>query len=124
MFLVGWVITRGANLQKYVFKRSPERAFLGKMPGTVTDGQRALLSSGFWGAARHINYFGEILEALGMALALGHFTNVWCWIYFVYLTLFFVVRERIDERRCAAKYGKLWSEYRDRVRHRLVPGIY
>ena len=37
--------------------------------------------------------------------------NFWAWIYFVYLVVFFVVRERIDDGRCAAKYGELWTEY-------------
>ena len=125
VFLAGWVITRGANLQKYVFKRFPERSFLGFIrPATLTDGQRTILCSGFWGRARHMNYTGEILEALGMALAIGHFTNVWTWAYFVYLTLFFVVRERIDEGRCAGKYGDLWTQYRSKARYRLVPGVY
>ena len=125
VFLAGWVITRGANLQKYVFKRWPERAFLRFMkPATVSDGRKTLLVSGFWGMSRHSNYFGEILEALGMALAIGHFANAWTWVYFVYLTGFFIVRERIDDRRCAGKYGELWTEYRAKVRHRLVPGIY
>ena len=125
VFLLGWVITRGANLQKYTFKRWPERAFLGFMkPGTVSDGRKTLLVSGFWGMSRHSNYLGEILEALGMALAIGHFANAWTWVYFVYLTAFFIVRERIDDRRCAGKYGELWNEYRAKVRSRLVPGIY
>ncbi len=125
IFLLGWVITRGANLQKYTFKRFPERAFLGFIkPATVTDGERRILCGGFWGAARHMNYTGEILEALGMALALGHFTNLWAWVYFVYLTVFFVVRERADDRRCAGKYGELWTQYKAKVRYRLVPGVY
>ena len=125
VFLLGWVITRGANLQKYTFRRWPERAFLGFMkPGTVSDGRKTLLVSGFWGMSRHSNYLGEILEALGMALAIGHFANVWTWVYFVYLTVFFIVRERIDDRRCAGKYGDLWTEYRAKVRYRLGPGIY
>ena len=125
IFLLGWVITRGANLQKYTFKRFPERAFLGFVePATLKDGERKILCSGFWGAARHMNYTGEILEALGMALALGHFTNAWAWLYFIYLTIFFIVRERIDDRRCASKYGELWTQYQSRVRYRLVPRVY
>ena len=125
VFLVGWVITRGANLQKYMFKRFPERPFLGFVrPVTLANGERKILCSGFWGAARHMNYTGELLEALGMALALGHFTNVWAWIYFVYLTIFFLIRQRIDDGRCAGKYGELWTQYRSKVRYRLVPGVY
>ena len=125
VFLLGWVITRGANLQKYVFKRFPERSFLGFVkPVTITDGDRTILCSGYWGKARHMNYAGEMLLALGMALALGHFTNAWAWVYFVYLTIFFIVRDRIDDGRCATKYGDLWTQYRSRVRYRLFPGIY
>ena len=71
-----------------------------------------------------MNYTGEILEALGMALVLGRFTNVWAWMYFVHLTVFFVVRERIDDRRRAGKYGELWTQYKAKVRYRLVPGAY
>ncbi|MYE86833.1 MAG: ergosterol biosynthesis protein [Gammaproteobacteria bacterium] len=125
VFLIGWVITRGANFQKYLFKRHPDRAFLGFLrPATVTDGERTILCSGFWSKARHTNYTGEVLEALGMALALGLFTNIWAWIYFIYLTIFFIVRERIDDVRCAAKYWALWTEYRSRARYRLVPWVY
>ena len=54
IFLLGWVITRGANLQKYTFKRFPERAFLGFIkPATVTHGERRILCGGFWGGAAH-----------------------------------------------------------------------
>ena len=125
VFLLGWAITRGANLQKYMFKRFPERAFLGFIkPATLTDGERTILCSGFWGKARHMNYTGELLEALGMALALGHFTNVWAWVYFVYLAIFFITRDRIDDRRCAGKYGDLWREYQGKTPYRLVPKVY
>ncbi|MCE2460061.1 MAG: hypothetical protein J4F38_04700 [Pseudomonadales bacterium] len=33
-------------------------------------------------------------------------------------------RERDDDKRCAEKYGPLWEEYRNRVRWRIVPGVY
>ncbi len=48
-----------------------------------------------------------------MSLALGHFANAWAWI-------FFVIRERIDDGRCVGKYGELWTQYRGKVRSRLV----
>ncbi len=34
LFLVGWVFTRGANMQKYAFKTAPDRRFLGIEPGS------------------------------------------------------------------------------------------
>ena len=55
-----WSISRGANLQKYTFKRWPDRKFLGLIePKYIEVGDRKILYSGFWGVARHFNYMGE-----------------------------------------------------------------
>ena len=60
LFCVGWTITRGANLQKYTFKRWPDRKFLGIFePTHIVAGDRKILTSGFWRPARHFNYLGE-----------------------------------------------------------------
>ena len=72
LFLAGWSLSRGANTQKFVFKRDPDRAFLGWLaPRAFTDGERRVLYSGFWGVSRHVNYLGELLMATGLALSLG-----------------------------------------------------
>jgi protein-S-isoprenylcysteine O-methyltransferase Ste14 len=125
VFFAGWVLSRGANLQKYLFKTAPDRALLGVLkPREISDGDRALLCSGFWGIARHVNYLGEILQAVGLTLCLGR-PGAWAaWLYPLYYVALLVPRELSDERRCAAKYGKLWDEYRRRVPRRIVPGIY
>jgi delta14-sterol reductase len=125
VFFAGWILSRGANLQKYIFKTSPERALLGILkPRTVSDGKYALLCSGFWGVSRHINYLGEILMATGLTLALG-WPSVWAaWLYPLYYVVLLFPRERADERRCEAKYGELWKEYVRRVPRRIVPGLY
>ena len=103
----------------------PERAFLGIFkPEVVTDGRRALLCSGFWGVSRHVNYLGEILMATGLALALGYPLTWWVWLYPLYYVALLVPRERDDERRCAQKYGELWTQYVERVPRRIIPGIY
>lgn len=125
IFFAGWSFARGANLQKYTFKRDPQRKFLGVFsPDTISDGDRTLLCSGFWGVSRHVNYLGEVLMALGITLALGWPTVPWPWLYPLYYVLLLGTRERDDDKRCAAKYGPLWDEYRRRVRWRIVPGIY
>ena len=126
LYFVGWFITRGASLQKYVFKRWPERAFLGVLePQVIEAGERKILCSGFWGAARHFNYMGEWCFGLAIALVWGHFGNLWAWIYFVYVISLFLYRQADDDKHCAAKYGpEKWAEYRQRVRYRIVPGIY
>jgi delta14-sterol reductase len=125
VFLAGWVLARGANLQKYWFKRFPDRTFLGVFPPVaVTDGQSQLLVSGFWGLSRHVNYLGEVLMALGIAASLGHLDVPWPWLYPLYYVLLLVTRERDDDRRCAEKYGALWQEYRAAVPYRIIPGVY
>lgn len=125
VFFAGWMFARGANMQKYTFKRAPDRVFLGIFaPEVVRDGSRSLLCSGFWGVSRHVNYLGEILMATGLALALGYPSCVWAWLYPLYYVGLLLPRERDDDRRCAAKYGELWARYKERVRWRIVPGIY
>ena len=126
LFLVGWGISRGANLQKYTFKRWPDRKFLGFIaPRYIVAGDRKILSSGLWGAARHFNYMGEGCIALAVALAFGHFTNPWAWTYGVFIATLFTFRQRFDDAYCAEKYGaEKWAEYRARVKYRIVPGVY
>ena len=71
LFLFGWSITRGANLQKYTFKRWPDRKFLGLIePAYIEAGDRKILCSGLWGVARHFNYLGEGFLALSIALVI------------------------------------------------------
>ncbi len=125
IFFAGWVLSRGANMQKFYFKTQPERAFLGIIkPKMLSDGRHTLLCSGFWKVARHVNYLGEILMATGLTMVLGWSTLWVAWLYPIYYIALLFPRERADERRCAAKYGSLWTEYVRRVPRRIVPGLY
>ena len=126
LFLFGWGIGRGANLQKYTFKRWPERKFLGLIrPEYIQAGDRKILCSGFWGVARHFNYMGEGLLALSIALSFGHFDNPWAWTYFVFVVTFFTFRQFHDDEFCAEKYGpEKWAEYQARVKYRIMPGVW
>ena len=126
LFLFGWGISRGANLQKYTFKRWPERKFLGLMePRYIEAGERRILCSGLWGVARHFNYMGEGFLAVSIALVFGYPGNPWAWTYFAFIVSMFVWRQIVDDRQCAEKYGpEKWAEYRARVKYRIVPGIY
>lgn len=125
VFFAGWVLSRGANLQKYLFKIRPEAKLLGLIaPRALSGGGKQLLHSGFWGLSRHINYLGEILMATGLALSLGHPAAIGPWLYPLYYVALLLPRERDDDRRCAEKYGELWQEYCRRVPYRIVPGVY
>jgi delta14-sterol reductase len=126
VFLAGWVLSRGANLQKYLFKRDPGAKLLGVLaPRALSgDGPQRILCSGFWGVSRHVNYLGEILMALGLTLVLGWPLSPWPWLYPLYYVALLVPRQADDDRRCARKYGALWTEYCRRVPYRIVPGVY
>jgi len=125
VFFAGWALSRGANMQKYTFKRDPDRVFLGFMePRVLSDGKNALLAGGFWGIARHVNYLGEVLMAVGLTLALGYPWYWVVWLYPLYYVALLFPRERADERRCSAKYGSLWAEYERRVPRRIIPWVY
>ena len=122
----GWSISRGAAIQKYMFKRWPDRKFLGIIePEYIAAGDRKILCNGFWGPARHFNYMGEVIIALAVALLFGHFANPWAWVYFVYMTTYVITHQRDDEKECIEKYGaEKWAEYQAKVKYRIFPGIY
>jgi protein-S-isoprenylcysteine O-methyltransferase Ste14 len=124
IFLAGWIFARGANMQKYFFKRNPRRAFLGIVPEAITDGNKTLLINGFWGMSRHINYLGEILMATGIILCTGHPSLIWPWLYPLYYVVLLFFRQRDDNKRCSLKYGELWKTYVKKVPYRIIPYIY
>jgi delta14-sterol reductase len=124
LFFCGWTLSRGANMQKYFFKRDPERAFFRIVPESITDGNNALLVNGFWGISRHINYLGEILMAVAIILCTGYPAMIWPWLYPLYYVALLVTRQRDDDIRCARKYGELWKTYKKRVPYRIIPFIY
>lgn len=82
-----------------------------------------LLTSGFWGIARHLNYLFEILAAVSWCLpGLGH--GVWPFLYAIFLTVLLIHRTFRDEEKCKAKYGVMWEKYCREVPYRIIPGIF
>jgi delta14-sterol reductase len=124
LFLCGWVLTRGANMQKYFFKITPGRKFLWIRPEALTKGKLRLLASGFWGVSRHINYLGEIIQAAAVALAVGYYGIWMVWLYPAYYIALMLTRQADDDKVCRAKYGELWDEYTEKVKYRIIPFIY
>jgi delta14-sterol reductase len=124
MFFSGWALSRGANLQKFFFKRDRSRRFLGITPEALSDGERHVLVNGFWGVSRHVNYLGELLMASGIALSLGYPLAWQPWLYPLYYVALLVPRQVADDARCAQKYGPLWSQYVTRVKWRIIPFVY
>jgi len=84
-----------------------------------------LLASGFWGVARHFQYFFELMAAWSWCLLSNPFVNgVIPLFYCVFLTALLIDRAKRDETKCQKKYGKYYDEYSKLVPYHIVPGIY
>jgi len=122
-----------ADLQRQRVRATQGRAQVwGKQPKLIEaryrtgDGQdrtNLLLASGYWGLARHFHYVPELALALAWTLPAG-FTHVLPYFYFIFLTILLVDRAGRDDRRCEAKYGEAWCEYRRAVPYKILPGVY
>ena len=90
----------------------------------TTEGTRRskLLTSGWWGTARHINYTFELLLALCWNLP-GIYISLWPLLYNLFLAVLLTHRLWRDEEKCLNKYGKGWRAYCEVVPYRLIPGI-
>jgi protein-S-isoprenylcysteine O-methyltransferase Ste14 len=125
LFFSGWMLSRGANLQKFWFKQDATRPAFGVLvPRSLEANGRRVLVSGFWGLSRHINYLGELLMAVGLALSLGYPSSPFPWLYPLYYVALLVPRQLDDDARCAARYGEAWATYRQQVPWRIIPGVY
>lgn len=82
-----------------------------------------LLTSGWWGVARHFHYVPELLGAFFWTLPVL-FGHALPWFYVVFLAILLTDRAVRDERRCREKYGADWDRYCERVPWRILPGVY
>ncbi|EFQ98015.1 Delta(14)-sterol reductase [Nannizzia gypsea CBS 118893] len=149
---VGYSIFRGANNQKNRFRTNPEDPRIKHIKYIETRSGSRLMTSGWWGMARHINYLGDWIMAwtyclptgmagFAMVESLNPITGVmekravqteesrgWgmaiTYFYVVYFGILLVHRERRDEDKCKRKYGEDWAKYTSKVKSRIIPGIY
>ena len=128
VFALGWSLTRGANVQKYLYKTRGDAATFPVKP-RVVPGTR-LLCNGFWGLSRHVNYAGEIIQAVALALpgslvATTTYHALLPWLYPLYYVALFVPRQIDDDLQMKIKYGeKAFNEYVARVPYRIVPYLW
>lgn len=114
---------RESDGQTTVWGRAPE---LIRAEYETADGQRhksLLLVSGWWGVARHFHYVSELTLALCWSLPAGG-GHLVPYFYFLFLTCLLMDRAGRDDLRCRTKYGAYWEEYCQRVRWRVLPGVY
>ncbi|KAI9360833.1 ergosterol biosynthesis ERG4/ERG24 family-domain-containing protein [Zopfochytrium polystomum] len=121
--LVGLWVFRGANGEKNRFRTDPDGPACRHLKYIRTESGSRLLVSGWWGVARHINYTGDLTMALAWCLPTGFGSPV-PYFYMLYFTVLLVHRERRDEHKCRAKYGKDWDRYCRLVPYRFLPYVY
>ncbi|KAM3078985.1 erg24, C-14 sterol reductase [Clarireedia jacksonii] len=68
---VGYYIFRGANNEKNRFRTNPKDPRISHLKYMETASGSKLLISGWWGTARHINYFGDWIMAWAYCLPTG-----------------------------------------------------
>jgi protein-S-isoprenylcysteine O-methyltransferase Ste14 len=122
--LLGFYIFRSSNLQKHRFSSDPMEPVWGHKPEFIkTERGTLLLTSGWWGISRHSNYLGDWLMALSWSFTCG-FGRLLPYFYPMYFAVLLIHREWRDSRHCADKYGADWQRYTEKVRWRIIPGIY
>lgn len=82
-----------------------------------------LITNGWWGMARHINYFGDWLMGVSWCLPCG-FGSPLPYFYAIYFAVLLIHRERRDDKKCGAKYGEDWQKYCKLVPWRIIPYVY
>jgi len=101
VYVTGYTIFRQSNNQKDLFKRLGTKAKIWYKEATTTKDGR-LLTAGWWGIARHINYFGDMLMAVGWTLPCG-FRSLVPWTHSMFFIPFLLHREYRDEKKHESK---------------------
>jgi delta14-sterol reductase/lamin-B receptor len=120
---LGYWIFRSANGQKDDFRRDPEAANVKHLTFLATKRGTKLLTSGWWGAARKINYTGDWLITLSWCLLCG-FNSPIPYFQAIYFAILLVHRALRDDHMCHLKYGDDWLEYKKRVPYMFIPRIF
>ncbi|KAI1436268.1 hypothetical protein GGR50DRAFT_238042 [Xylaria sp. CBS 124048] len=110
LYIAGLAIEAGSERQRAIFKSRPEN-------------QGKVCKIGLWSYARHVNY-------LGYALWRGGYTMVSCgWIGGLTVGTWFAydLSQRaaaVVDEYCANKYKQQWTQFKQEVPYKILPGIY
>ncbi|KAI9497841.1 ergosterol biosynthesis ERG4/ERG24 [Zychaea mexicana] len=121
--VLGLYIFRSANSEKDKFRTNPNDPSVKDLKYIETKAGSRLITSGWWGKARHINYLGDWLMSIAWCLPCG-FNSVIPYFYCIYFAILLIHRERRDDDKCRKKYGEDWEKYCSTVKYRIIPGIY
>jgi 7-dehydrocholesterol reductase len=123
-------VFRATNGEALVWGEKPkfieaEYTVVDRKTGKETKKKSLLLASGFWGVARHFQYFFELTAAWSWCLLANPLRNgVLTLVYAAFLTYLLIDRANRDSKKCHLKYGKYYEEYCRLVPYKIIPGIY
>lgn len=118
----GYYLFRAANSQKDTFRRNPSDPAVSHLTYMQTQRGTKLLTSGWWGLARKINYTGDWIMTLSWCLLCG-FDSPIPYFQAVYFLVLLVHRAMRDDKLCQEKYGNDWTEYKRRVPYLFIPYV-
>ena len=118
----GYFIFRSANSQKDAFRTNPNDPNLASLKFLQTKRGTKLLTSGWWGMARKINYTGDWIMGLSWCMVCG-FESIVPYFYAIYFCILLIHRAIRDDHMCHEKYGNDWIEYKKIVPSAFIPGV-
>eukprot|EP00906_Rhabdomonas_costata_P005761 RCo008564 len=118
--MAGYVIFRGANSQKDAFRKDP--ASVPHIRSMPTRRGTKLITSGWWGMARKINYTGDWMIGLSWCLLCG-FHSPMPYFYATYFAALLIHRALRDDHACQLKYGADWDKYKKLVPYMFIPYV-
>lgn len=131
--LGGYLIFRLANNQKDLARRTRGKCTIWSRPAQYivakyksADGKEhesILLTSGFWGLARHFNYLGDLMLSSAFCLTCGT-QSILPYFYIIFMGILLMHRIYRDQDRCQGKYGAYYEEYCKRVPYKLIPYVF
>ena len=85
-----------------------------------TDRGHKVIDTGPYAIARHPGYVGGILHAIGMALSLG---SLWALIPAGIASIVLIIRTQWEDQTLQEELNG-YKEYAERVRYKLIPGVW
>lgn len=101
VYLIGTLFHFGSDYQKRRFKQDPNN-------------KGRLLNSGFWGLARHPNYFGDFLIFVSFGLLAGNLFGLIAPL--TNLVQYFADAIPKSEKMAEKRYGEVWRNYKRQVK--------
>ena len=104
----------------FLFRSFRSNAYLSPLVRIQSERKQSVVATGVYGFVRHPMYLGATLSVFGGALLLGSLAGIG-----VSLGLTLLLAARITgEERMLVDGLEGYAEYREKVRYRLVPGVW